>query len=354
MFGLGQPMIDIIAKVTNEFVDSWQLTNEDFHELHEDKMGMVNLLYELFHVEFLSGGSTQNCLSMAQYLLTVPNATLFIGCVGKDGNGEALTRTLVESGVKVQVREVDSAETGFCIVMECNGARKLLLRIGAAAKSARRIFEDAKKRNLLDQLRCFYVETLTLRYDREAAIEIGQYAAANDRYFCLNLSPTHASLSRRGDFWTVLPYVDVLISGEAEINAALKDDDYPNVERKALQLASWKKESGVKGRLVIVVRQTKESIVVQDGVVMTFPPTNPAMVATVDDIGMIDAFAGGFLALLSLDRSLEDCLDAGVKAAHYSLLRRGCSSPKQTNSLVTRTLSGDALDRKTHKESFLM
>lgn len=328
MLGLGQPILDIIAKVTKEFLASWHLTDKDVYELQEDKMGLVHLLYELFHVEYLSGGSTQNCLSIAQYLLTVPNATIFIGCVGKDSNGEVLSRTLTESGVKVQVRDVDTAETGLCIVLESDGASKLLLRIGAAAQSARLIFENAKKLNLLDELRCFYVETLSLRYDHEVAIEIGQYAAANDRYFCLNLSPTHASIGSRGDFRHLMPYVDVLVSGEAEMNAALNDDvRHPNVERKALHFASWKKENGLKGRLVIVVRQAKESIVVHDGVVMTFPAINPSMIATVDDIGMIDAFAGGFLALLSLDRSLEDCLDAGVKAAHYSLLRRGCFSP---------------------------
>lgn len=342
LFGLGQPVLDVVAQVTGEFLESCKLSDEYFNDLDKRALGMVGLVFELFDVEHIAGGSTQNCLVMSQWLLSVPHATTFIGCVGHDNVGEVLTKTLEDSGVKVVAREIGTQDTGLCIGIETDATRKLVLRIGAAGNSVKETLQTLTAaggdRGPLDSARCFYVEALTLRYDVGAAIEIGRYAAANDRYFCLNLSATHAPFGGSiCDIESLLPYVDVLVSGEAALDASvsLESDASQRLELKALRLASWRKTNGARGRLVIVPRQTAKSIVVRDGVVLVYPAINQGLVTSVDSVGMIDAFCGGFLALLGLGGSLEECLDAGIKAAFYSLLVRGCTPPKHDASAIT-------------------
>lgn len=52
-------------------------------------------------VEYIAGGATQNSIRVAQWMLQVPGATSYIGCIGKDDFGEKLKSTVSKDGVHV-------------------------------------------------------------------------------------------------------------------------------------------------------------------------------------------------------------------------------------------------------------
>lgn len=54
-------------------------------------------------VEYIPGGATQNSIRIAQWLLQVPGATSYMGCVGKDDFGNKMRETATQDGVNVSL-----------------------------------------------------------------------------------------------------------------------------------------------------------------------------------------------------------------------------------------------------------
>ncbi len=52
-------------------------------------------------VEYIAGGATQNSIRIAQWMLQVPGATSYMGCVGKDEFADKMTETASKDGVQV-------------------------------------------------------------------------------------------------------------------------------------------------------------------------------------------------------------------------------------------------------------
>lgn len=59
-------------------------------------------LEEKFKVDYIAGGATQNSIRVAQWMLQVPGATTYMGCVGADHYAEELRKTASKDGVNVR------------------------------------------------------------------------------------------------------------------------------------------------------------------------------------------------------------------------------------------------------------
>ena len=53
-------------------------------------------------VEYIPGGATQNSIRVAQWMLGVPGATSYFGCIGKDEFGATMEAACKSDGVNVQ------------------------------------------------------------------------------------------------------------------------------------------------------------------------------------------------------------------------------------------------------------
>jgi adenosine kinase len=53
------------------------------------------------NVEYIAGGATQNTIRVAQWMLQVPGATTYMGCVGEDEFARKMTETATKDGVQV-------------------------------------------------------------------------------------------------------------------------------------------------------------------------------------------------------------------------------------------------------------
>ena len=54
-------------------------------------------------VQFIPGGATQNSMRIAQWLLQVPGAASYFGCVGKDKYAKIMEDTAKREGLNVSV-----------------------------------------------------------------------------------------------------------------------------------------------------------------------------------------------------------------------------------------------------------
>lgn len=57
-------------------------------------------------MEYIAGGATQNSIRVAQWMLQIPGATSYVGCIGKDEFGEKLKDTVSKDGVHVSIQYV--------------------------------------------------------------------------------------------------------------------------------------------------------------------------------------------------------------------------------------------------------
>jgi adenosine kinase len=53
--------------------------------------------------DYIAGGSAQNSIRVAQWLLQTPKATTYLGSVGKDANAQRLLDAMNKDGVNAQV-----------------------------------------------------------------------------------------------------------------------------------------------------------------------------------------------------------------------------------------------------------
>jgi sugar/nucleoside kinase (ribokinase family) len=53
-------------------------------------------------VEYIAGGAGQNSTRIAQWMLQVPQATAYMGCIGDDDFGRRMTETARKDGVNVR------------------------------------------------------------------------------------------------------------------------------------------------------------------------------------------------------------------------------------------------------------
>jgi adenosine kinase len=71
-------------------------------------------------------------LIASQWLLQIPGATSFIGCIGKDKFGEEMKKNAQAAGINAHYHEDENAPTGTCAVCVVGGERSLIANLSAA------------------------------------------------------------------------------------------------------------------------------------------------------------------------------------------------------------------------------
>ncbi|XP_078471138.1 adenosine kinase [Lampetra planeri] len=117
LFGMGNPLLDISAIVDKDFLDKYGLKANDQILADEKHKEIFEDMVKRFSVEYLAGGSTQNSMRVAQWMIGHPcKAATFFGCVGEDAFGATLRRKAEEAGVDARYQVTRSAATGSCAV----------------------------------------------------------------------------------------------------------------------------------------------------------------------------------------------------------------------------------------------
>ena len=333
LFAIGNPLLDISAEVTEDFLKKYGLKTNDAILADDSHKTLFNEMIEKFEVDYVPGGATQNSIRIAQWLIGVPLATSYVGCIGRDKFGEILESKVREAGVNSSYMYTEAEPTGTCAVCITGTNRSLVANLAAANLFKKSHLEIPSNWALVEKAHYFYVAGFPLTVCPDAMLMVAQYAASVDKMFSMNLSAPFLCSIFKEPMSKLLPYVDILFGNEGEATAFSESFGLglTDIEQIALRIARFPKENGKRGRIVVITQGAEPTIIVREGQVMLFPVIPIDTKDIVDTNGAGDAFVGGFLAQLVQGGSIEDCLRSANYAANFIIQRLGCSLPDKPN-----------------------
>ncbi|CAL0309882.1 unnamed protein product [Lupinus luteus] len=331
LLGMGNPLLDISAIVDNDFLQKYDITLNNAILAEDKHKPMYEEIAEKFNAEYIAGGATQNSIKVAQWLLQVPGATSFIGCIGKDKFGEEMKKNAKLAGVNVHYYEHETTPTGTCAVCVIGGERSLVANLSAANCYKSEHLKKPENWALVEKAKYFYIAGFFLTVSPESIQLVAEHAAANNKIFSMNLSATFISEFFRDVQENALVYTNFVFGNETEARTFSKVHGWEtdDVEEIALKISEWPKASETQKRITVITQGADPVVVAEDGKVKKFPVILLPKEKLVDTNGAGDAFVGGFLSQLLQEKPIEECVRAGNYAANVVIQRSGCTYPEK-------------------------
>ncbi|KAK3008300.1 hypothetical protein RJ639_013120 [Escallonia herrerae] len=335
LMGMGNPLLDISAVVDLQFLDKYDIKLNNAILAEEKHLPMYEEMASKYNVEYIAGGATQNSIRVAQWMLQIPGATSYIGCIGKDTFGDEMKKNSKLAGVNVQYYEDESAPTGTCSVCVVGGERSLIANLSAAncykSDHLKRPENWALGTPTFEKAKYFYIAGFFLTVSPDSILLVAEHAAASNKIFSMNLSAPFICEFFKDAQEKVLPYMDFVFGNETEARTFSKVHGWEteNVEEIALKISQWPKASGAHKRITVITQGADPVVVAEDGKVKLFPVILLPKEKLVDTNGAGDAFVGGFLSQLVQEKPIEECVRAGCYAANVIIQRSGCTYPEK-------------------------
>jgi len=348
LFCMGNPLLDISATVDPSILEKYELKAND--AILVDEGGKHAPLYDdlkaLDNVGFVPGGATQNSARVAQALLCTPKAVAYVGCVGKDEYAEQLKAASTAAGVDVAYMVDESTPTGKCgvLITEGGAARSLVTDLAAANNYKIAHAQTEAIQSRITSASVYYSAGFFQTVSPDTMISVAKHAAEADqlKIFSTNLSAPF--LMFVPPFFQAikdtLPYTDILFCNEAEAEVfrdSMAADEASGFNKEmdlkatAMQMAAMPKASDKRKRMAVITQGADPTIVAYNGVVEEFPVIAIEAKDLVDTNGAGDAFVGGFLAKLVMnkDSTPSALCAAGNYAANVIIQRDGCTYPDE-------------------------
>jgi len=332
LFGMGNPLLDMSANIDADFLKKYGLESNNAIIAEDKHMPIYKELADKYQVEYFAGGATQNSIKIAQWILNVPQASSFIGCIGQDEHGDILMKKATEVGVKTAYYRITEKETGMCAALICGNERSLCANLAAANLYKSEHLKKEENWKLVTQANFYYIAGFFLTVSPESMIAVGEHSAQNGKTFCMNISAPFLCMAFMEPMLKVMPYVDVVFGNETEAAAFSQAMNFnlTDVKEIAKKIAGLPKINANKVRTVVITQGDQPTFVaigpneVREFAIIPLAPEN-----IVDTNGAGDAFVGGFLSQLVQGKNLDTCISGGNYAANLIIQRSGCTFPKQ-------------------------
>ncbi|GJY03667.1 adenosine kinase 2, partial [Tanacetum coccineum] len=188
--------------------------------LAEDKhLPMYDELSAKDNVEYIAGGATQNSIrvsQLTQWMLQIPGATSYMGCIGKDKYGEEMTKNSKSAGLNVHYYEDETAPTGTCAVCVVGGERSLIANLSAANCYKSEHLKQPENWALVEKAKYIYIAGFFLTVSPDSIQLVAEHAAATNKVFTMNLSAPFICEFFKDAQEKALPYVDYVFGNETE------------------------------------------------------------------------------------------------------------------------------------------
>ncbi|KAL1494961.1 hypothetical protein ABEB36_010460 [Hypothenemus hampei] len=328
LLGLGNPLLDISANVTKDFLAKYELKANDAILANPDthKNLYVDLI-DQFSPEYIAGGSVQNALRVCQWLLGKPKVTTFFGCVGEDSFSKILLNKAVSDGVHARYQYNEKEPTGTCAVLVTDHHRSLCANLGAANCFTIDHIRNPENRKLINSAQFYYISGFFLTVSPPSIMEVAGIALANDRPLIMNLSAAFISQFYKEPLMQAIPYVDILFGNEQEAETFAQEQDFctNDIKEIALKICTLPKQNEKRSRVVVLTQGVDPVILAKDGIIVEFPVKALPLEQLVDTNGAGDAFAGGFLSQYIQGKELDVAVKCGIWAARQIVQRSGCT-----------------------------
>ncbi|PKI68127.1 hypothetical protein CRG98_011426 [Punica granatum] len=185
LLGMGNPLLDISAVVDEDFLQRYDIKLNNAILAEDKHLPMYDDMSSKYNVEYIAGGATQNSI---KWMLQVPGATSYIGCIGKDKYGEEMKKNSKQAGVNIHYYEDETAPTGTCAVCVVGGERSLIANLSAANCYKSEHLKRPENWALVEKAKYYYIAGFFLTVSPDSIQLVAEHAAANNKVFTMNLS----------------------------------------------------------------------------------------------------------------------------------------------------------------------
>eukprot|EP00792_Barthelona_sp_PAP020_P014228 TRINITY_DN991_c0_g1_i1.p1 TRINITY_DN991_c0_g1~~TRINITY_DN991_c0_g1_i1.p1 ORF type:complete len:350 (+),score=108.07 TRINITY_DN991_c0_g1_i1:36-1052(+) len=323
---IGNPLLDISVNLENlELLEKYSLTKSKAILAEVKHLPLFNEILSYDPI-FVGGGSAQNTMRCAQWLLKIPSATAIVGAVGSDFSGQTLTSVVSKNGTKCFYEILNDFSTGQCAALINENERSLVAFLGASEHLSANYLQHLQRTNLFTNAKIIYTTGYVLVHSADSLLNIARSTLQYESIFSLNLAAEYILEVPQylQALMNLLPYTQYLFGNESEVLAFAKAQNWKITSIKQISQRISNLPKAFQGdRFVIVTQGVKDTIVCRGLDVFEFPVNAIDIEKIVDTNGAGDSFTGGFLSKLIENGSLEECVQLGHQAASYIIQKTG-------------------------------
>ena len=318
VLGIGNAIVDVIARQDDEFLDVNGLDKGAM--LLIDEAGIADLYSKIGPATEISGGSAANTIAG---VTSLGGSARYIGKVADDQMGEVFAHDIRAAGVDFDTPYLSRGpQTARCIVIVTpDGQRTMSTYLGACAMLGP---GDVREEEIAAATITYLEGYLWDRPNaKDAFRKAVQLAGKNQRQVALTLSDSFCVDRHRESFLTLIREgIDILFANEAEILSLY--------ETSSLQEAMSAVAADCP--LAAITRSEKGSVIVT-GDARTDVSAQPVD-KVVDTTGAGDLYASGFLFGRAHDKPVAECARLGHVAAAEIISHIGARPQVALQSLV--------------------
>ncbi len=310
IIGIGYPLLDKVAKVSEDFIIRNGLTKSKMHLISSEQSRRILSMLDEHSVKNYPGGSAANSLATVCRLGGKP---LFLGMTGNDSNGNTYCNLINDIGIVSDLKSCDEIQ-GTCIVMVTPDAeRTMATHLGAGTKLTKEHIEL----NDISNSKILHIEGYQLdgEKQKEAVLHAMEHAKKNNVLVSIDLAD-RALIERHRD------KINMIIKDYADIIFANEDEAEKLTGKKLIEAV----EEIKKFCKIAIVKIGEQGSLVMDN--NGLHKIKGFKVDAINTTGAGDAYAGGFLYGIShgLDvktsGKIASYVAAQVVASHDSMINR--------------------------------
>jgi fructokinase len=307
ILGIGNAIIDVLAKVEDDFINKNNLTKGSMKLVNQNEF--ENLKNNIKIEKVVAGGSVANSMVGIAHL---KGNSSFIGKISADKFGEMYKNSLKDINVDFPYEEKnETLPTGASIILITpDSERTMCTYLGVSSHLSA---EDINENNILDYELIFLEGYLWDKGISERMFKhVINLAKKNKIKVAMSLSDIFCVTRHKQDFYNLLRNdINILIGNENEINELVNKKNLIESIRQLKEL----------NKLIVVTRSDKGSLAIHNNEVINCESIKVDKV--LDLTGAGDLFAAGFLKEYIEKSEIKNCLITGSKLASRIIQKIG-------------------------------
>ena len=303
ILGIGNAIIDVLCKVSDEFLINNSLTKSTMKLVDEDEF--KKLLSSLKIEETISGGSVANSIVGLSQL---GNKVGFIGKVNNDDLGEKYEAGLNKENVNyLYKKKLEPIPTGSCLILITpDSERTMCTYLGTAGK----INDNDVDEKIIKNAEIIFLEGYL--WDEGDPKKAFDKAIKYSNKVAMSLSDLFCVERHKNHFLELVKHkLDIVFANEQEILSLISSTSFDDILAFGNQLQKH----------IVITRGDKGAIAIIDGKVTECKSKKNLNI--VDLTGAGDLFAAGYLHGLINNLNVEECLAKGTELSSVIIQKIG-------------------------------
>ncbi|MBT4265546.1 MAG: adenosine kinase [Deltaproteobacteria bacterium] len=308
VFGLGNPLIDIILHVDDTFMTELRLEKGSMNLVDTERQKEILKKAATHQITTALGGSAANTMVMTAQL---GGKTAYGGKLGKDPLGDDYQNQLIKNGVTSYLVKQEGMTGSTIILVNPDAERTMNTHLGMCQAFSK---ENISKEGI-QNASYLYVEGYLwdTEVQQEGVITALEYAKAAETKIALSLSDSFCVERHKEKFQRLMDnYVDILFCNDQE--ASLMTNEIEPEEQ-------LKKISQSVDHIVLTLGKKGSKIRCNDSIVSI----DAFQTEAIDTTGAGDSFAAGYLYGITQGFTIEK---AGTLAAYCAATIVGQNGPR--------------------------